>query len=90
MDATAATAAVGGGGQPPSLGGYRYSSVFEFEKNFNDVSLIHDVCNVCRMTSRYWQVSPIKCPTVVRKCENVILNLIRHETYVNISGFSEK
>jgi len=41
MDATAATAAVGGGGQPPSLGGYRYSSVFEFEKNFNDVEATH-------------------------------------------------
>jgi len=41
MDATAATAAVGAGAQPPSLGGYRYSSVFEFEKNFNDVEATH-------------------------------------------------
>ena len=28
--------------------------------------------------------------TVVGKCENVILILIRHETYVNMSGFSDK
>jgi len=41
MDATAAAAAVGGGSQQPSLGGYRYSSVFEFEKNFNDVEATH-------------------------------------------------
>lgn len=40
MDATAAAAAVGGGSQP-SLGGYRYSSVFSFEKDFNDVEATH-------------------------------------------------
>lgn len=40
LDATAAAAAAMGGHQHhqhPSLGGYRYSSMFEFEKNFNDV-----------------------------------------------------
>lgn len=48
--AAAAAAAVGGAGGPPSLGGYRYSTIFDFEKNFNDVEATH-------WMKRNWQKS---------------------------------
>ena len=48
-------------------------------------SLIHELSRTREID---WM--QLGLPTVVGKCENVIFILIRHETYANMSGFSDK